>query len=217
MKDVFDPINHGFIIAALIGFLVLLVTSISLAAPDVLQQEQGNQLSVVRLPVIGVVMRLIGIGEVPVLFLLGIYLFIIGIVGWSGNLFCLFVLGFYPSEGLFWWVIRLMGILIAWVFTLVVRKLRKLLKTKTVDLIPERLIGVRGEIVKVGQDGIFEISVYDEIGRFSLQVGCVLWENALETDLKVGDKVYIVDLLSSRYYAVVKFDGPDQLKAMSRN
>jgi hypothetical protein len=161
-------------------------------------------------------MKLIGIGELPILFLLGIYLFIIGIVGWAGNLFCLVVLGFYPSSGVLWWIIRLTGIFITWVFTLIVRKLRKLLKTHTVALIPERLIGTSGEITGVWQNGIFQVVVYDEIGRFSLHILCVLWENATETDLKVGEKVYIIDLLSSRYYAVVKFGSSDQLKAISK-
>jgi hypothetical protein len=73
MNSIFDPVNQGFIIAALMGFLVLLVASITVAAPDLLGEEQGYQLPILRLPVLGFLMRFIGIGEVPLLFLLGIY------------------------------------------------------------------------------------------------------------------------------------------------
>ena len=215
MNGIFDPVNQGFIIAALMGFLVLLVASITVAAPDLLGEEQGYQLPILRLPVLGLLMRLIGIGEVPILFLLGIYPFIIGIVGWTGNLFCLVFLGFYPSSGSLWWLIRLSGVFVAWVFTLVVRKLRKLLRTQTVDLIPERLIGTSGEILAVLGNGVLQVSVYDEIGKFSLHIFCVPWENATELDFAVGNKVYIVDMLGPRHCSIVKLDSADQLKVMS--
>jgi hypothetical protein len=215
MNGIFDPVNQGFIIAALMGFLVLLVASVTVAAPDLLGQEQGYQLPILRLPLLGFLLRLIGIGQVPVLFLLGIYPFIIGIVGWTGNLFCLIFLNFYPSSGTLWWLVRLSGIFVAWVFILIVAKLRKLLTTQTVNLIPERLIGTSGEILAVLGNGVIQVCVYDEIGKFSLHIFCVPWENATELDFAVGNKVYIVDMLGHRHYSIVKLDSADQLKVIS--
>jgi hypothetical protein len=215
MNGIFDPVNHGFIIAALMGFLVLLVASISVAAPDLLGEEHGRKLPMLRVPVVGWLMKFIGVGEVPILFLLGIYPFIIGIVGWAGNLFCLVFFGFYPSSGVLWWLVRLSGIFVAWVFALVAGKLRRLLRTHTVELIPERLIGTSGEVLAVLGNGVLQVSVYDEIGKFSLHLFCVPWEDATETDFEVGSQVYIVDLLGPRHYSVVKLDSADQWKAMS--
>jgi hypothetical protein len=196
------------------GFLLLLVAIISVAAPDLLGKEQGRQLPLLRVPVVGWLMKLIGVGEVPLLFLLGIYPFTIGIVGWAGNLFCRVFFGFYPSSGVWWWIVRLSGVFVAWVFAFAAGKLRRLLRTHTVELIPERLIGTSGEVLAVLGNGGLQVSVYDEIGKFSLHVFCVPWQEATETDFEVGSQVYIVDLLGSRHYAVVKLDSADRLKAM---
>lgn len=216
MNYIFAQINHGFIIAILMGFLILLIAVISMAAPDLLGEQLGKKMTILQLPLIGFILSLMGVGDVPILFLLGIYPLIIGIIGLTGNLIYLLLFNGQSLTPIWWWSIRLIGLIFTIIFVKITGKLRKLLlKTHTVQLLPERLIGTSGEILSILTNGLIEISIYDEVGRFSIHVLGSPWERATDLNFEIGNKVYLVDLISPRHYSIVKFDSEDQLKVLS--
>lgn len=194
------------------GFLLLLIATITAVAPDLLGEEINRKLSILNTPVIGVIFSLFGIGKVPLFFLLGIYPFIIGIIGLTGNLICLLWFNINPSLPLPYLTIRLIGLFFTIIFVDIVGNVRQILRTHTVKLIPERLIGIEGEVSRILANGILEVSVYDEIGRFSLHIFCLPDSQAIDIDFQVGNKVYLVDFLEPNYYSVVKLNSIDYLK-----
>ena len=97
MSSPFDPINRGFIIIAIVGLMLLLMSVFTAAAPDLIEDEQQKRLPILRIPIIGFLLALLGVGEVPILFLLGIYPFMIGTIGWGGNLIWHWYYDVYPT------------------------------------------------------------------------------------------------------------------------
>ncbi|BAQ59996.1 hypothetical protein GM3708_402 [Geminocystis sp. NIES-3708] len=194
------------------GFLLLLIATITALAPDLLGEEINRKLSILNIPLIGVIFSIFGIGKLPLFFLLGIYPFIIGIIGLTGNLVCLLWLNINPSLPIPYFIIRFIGIFSTIIFIDIVGNLRHILRTHTVQLIPERLIGIEGEVSRILANGVLEVSVYDEIGRFSLHVFCLPYSQAIDIDFQIGNKVYLVDFLEPNYYSVVKLNGIDYLK-----
>ncbi|WP_041933167.1 hypothetical protein [Gloeothece verrucosa] len=217
MTSPFDPINRGFIIIAIVGLMLLMVAVLTGAAPDLIEDEGEKRLFILRIPLIGPLLALLGVGEVPILFLLGIYPFMIGTVGWSGNLLWHWYYNVYPTTSPGWWVVRLIGVVLARGFTFIAGRLRRLLKTHTVaeKMIPERFIGITGKVLAVLGNGMLEVGVHDDLGKCLVQIYCLPWENATDKSFAVGDQVYIVDLIAPRRYSVVKFDSEDQMRTMA--
>lgn len=213
----FDSINHGLIIMVIVGFMLLVMAVFTALAPNVKQQDKP--LALLRLPLIGWILSFFGIGEVSLLFLLGIYPFIIGSIGWGGNLLWYWYFGSYPTSKVEWWLIRLVGFVIARIFICIAGKLKIILRTYTVAkaMIPERFIGTTGNVIAILGNGILEVNIYDELVKCQVQLYCLPWENASETHFIVGDKVYVVDLIAPRRYSVVKFDSEDQLRVLGFN
>ncbi|MBL1208371.1 hypothetical protein [Geminocystis sp. GBBB08] len=212
MNIIFDSVNYGFILAIIMGFLLLLIAIITAIAPDLLGEEINRKLSILNIPIIGVIFSLFGIGKLPLIFLLGIYPFIIGIIGLTGNLICLLWLNINPSLPIPYLTVRFIGLFSTIIFIDIVGNLRQILRTHTVQLIPERLIGIEGEVSRILANDILEVSVYDEIGRFSLHVFCLPHSPAIDIDFHIGNKVYLVDFLEPNYYSVVKLNSIDHLK-----
>jgi hypothetical protein len=215
----FDPINQGLIIIALVGLMLILVSVITRMAPDLIGEPENNQPFLLRLPVIGWFLSLLGVGEVPLLFLLGIYPFFIGTVGWGGNLLWYWYFATYPTTDSQLLLIRLSGAFLARCVIIVAGKLKKILRTYTVadKMIPERFIGTKGTVFAVLSNGILEVNIYDEVGKCIVQLYCLPWESAFDQSFAVGDQVYIVDLTAPRRYSVVKLDSDDQLRALQIN
>ncbi|WP_144439447.1 hypothetical protein [Geminocystis sp. NIES-3709] len=203
--------------AIIMGFLLLVVSTLTAVAPDLLGEQINKKLSILNIPIIGFILSIFGIGKVPLVFLLGIYPFMIGIVGLTGNLICLLWLNINPSLPIPYLSIRLIGLFFTIIFIDIVGNLRKILRTHTVKLIPERIIGIEGEVSCILANGILEVSVYDEIGRFSLHVFCLPYSQAIDIDFQVGNKVYLVDFLEPNYYSIVKLNSIDHLKLNHSN
>ncbi|MCU0536547.1 MAG: hypothetical protein MUD14_21880 [Hydrococcus sp. Prado102] len=219
MSSPFDPINRGLIIIALVGLTILILAVFTAAAPDLIEDEPQKRLPILRIPLIGSVLALFGVGEVPILFLLGIYPFAIGTMGWGGNLLWYWYYGTYPTTSPGWWLVRLAGIVVARIFIFIAGRFRRLLRTHTAagEMIPERFIGMKGDVLAVLGNGTSEVAIYDNIGKCQVQIYCVPWENATDKAFKVGDRVYIVDFIAPRRYAIVKFDSEDLLRAIALN
>ncbi|ACK66470.1 hypothetical protein PCC8801_2460 [Rippkaea orientalis PCC 8801] len=217
VPSIFEPVNQGFIIMAIVGFLLIVLAALTVAAPDLIKADSAQRPPLLRIPLVGLLLALIGVGSVPLLFLLGIYPFMIGMVGWSGNLWWYWQNGVYPTLPPESWIIKAAGVILARLFIAVVGHFKPLLKTHTIaeQLIPERLIGSRGTILSVLGKGLIEVNVYDNFGRFYVQIYGFAWENATDLDFKVGDNVYIVDLIAPRRYTFVKADSNDELEVIT--
>lgn len=217
MTPPFDPISRGFIIIALVGLMLLILAVFTAAAPDLIEDGRGKRLPILRIPILGLFLALLGVGEMPILFLLGIYPFMIGMVGWGGNLLWLMYYGEYPTTSPGWWLVRGAGVVMARIIVFIAGRIRRLLRTYTVaeELIPERFIGITGEVLSVLGNGMTEVLVEDALGKCQAQLYCLPWEKATDTLFKVGDKVYILDLIAPRRYSMVKVDSEDQLRAIA--
>jgi hypothetical protein len=217
MNSPFDPINRGFIIIALVGLTILILAVFTAAAPDWLEDERQNRLLVFSIPLVSPLLNFFGVGEVPILFWLGIYPFAIGTIGWGVNLLWYWYFGAYPTSSLGWWLVRLSGLIVARILIFIAGRFRRLLRTHTVaqEMIPERFIGMKGDILAILGNGTSEVAVYDSVGKCLVQIYCILWENATDRILKVGDRVYIVDLIAPRRYSIVKCDSEDFLRAIA--
>lgn len=217
MASIFDPINQGFIIMALVGFLLIILAVFTGAAPDLIKAESAKRPPLLRIPFFGLLLALIGVGSMPILFLLGIYPFMVGIVGWSGNLWWYWHNGSYPTFPPESWIIKGAGFILARILVGIFGHFRPLLKTHTIaeQLIPERFIGSKGKILSVLGEGLMEVNVYDSVGKYYVQIYGLPWEKASDRQFQVGDQVYIISLVAPRRYAIVKADSYDELKAMS--
>ncbi|MFM7384351.1 MAG: hypothetical protein ACKO1W_15060 [Microcystaceae cyanobacterium] len=215
-SELVAPPNRGFIIMTLVGFLLILLAVVTGAAPDLIKSEESKVPPLLRIPLIGWLLALLGVGEVPILFLLGIYPFMVGLTGWSANLLWLSQTGFYPTLPPATWLIRSIGFLLARFLVGIMGHFQPLLKTQTVaeKLIPERFIGTKGQVLGVLGGGLLEVNVYDDWGKCSVQIYGLPWEKASDQTFAVGDRVYIVDLVAPRRYALVKADSNDELKAL---
>lgn len=217
MASPFDPSNQGLVVMVMVGFMLLILAVLTAAAPDLIEDERGKKLPILRVPLVGIFLALLGVGEMPILFLLGIYPFMIGIVGWAGNLIWHSYYGTYPSTGQGWWIVRIAGLVMARIMILIAGRIRGLLRTYTVaeDLIPERFIGVTGQVLAVLGNGIIEVAVDDNLGKCQVQIYCFPWEKAIDKVFDVGEQVYIVDLIAPRRYSIVKLDSEDQLRVIN--
>ncbi len=217
MSFLFDPRNRGFIIMAIVGLMLLFLAVITATAPGLIGDEKGRKQPTIRISLVGFFLSIFGVGEVPILFLLGIYPFMIGTVGWGTNLLWYRYFGTYPTTPLGWWIVHLSGFFVARIFIWVAGKLRWLLRTHTVAdaLIPERFIGKKGNVLAILNNEMLEVSVDDEVAKCQVQIYCFPWENAVDKTFHVGDQVYIVDLIAPRRYSVVKFDSEDELRAIA--
>ncbi|MDJ0510247.1 MAG: hypothetical protein QNJ64_13475 [Crocosphaera sp.] len=97
MNYLFAPVNQGLIIMAIVGLLLMLLAIVTGLAPDLMQGESGTVPPLLRIPILGFFLSFLGVGSVPLLFLLGVYPFMIGVVGWSGNLWWYWHQGVYPN------------------------------------------------------------------------------------------------------------------------
>ncbi len=210
--------NQGLIIMAIIGLLLMILAILTGFAPDLMQGESATVPPLLRIPLFGLLLALIGVGSAPILFLLGVYPFMVGMVGWSGNLWWHWQNGVYPtiSESL---MLKSVGLMLARLLISIFAQFKPLLKTQTKaeQLIPERFIGSKGTILCILGDGIMEVNVYDSVGQYSVQIYGLPWENASDRHFTVGDQVYILGLISPRRYAVVKADSYDELRAISHS
>lgn len=204
---------------ALVGFLLILLAVVTGAAPDLIKGEESNAPPLVRIPVFGWLLALLGVGQVPILLLLGIYPFMVGLMGWSANLFWVNQTGSYPTLPPAPWIIRGSGLVLARFLVGIVGHFKPLLKTQTVaeKLIPERFIGTKGNVLSVLGNGLLEVNVYDDWGKCSVQIYGFSWEKATDQTFQVGDRVYIVDLIAPRRYAFVKADSNDELNALVKH
>lgn len=200
----------------LVGFLLILLAVMTGAAPDLIKREEAKDPPLLRIPLMGWLLALLGVGEVPILFLLGIYPFMVGLTGWSANLLWFRQTSSYPTLPPAPWLIRGSGLMLARFLVGITRRFRPLLKTQTVaeKLIPERFIGTKGQVLGVLGGGLLEVNVYDDWGKCSVQIYGLPWEKASDQAFAVGDRVYVVDLVAPRRYALVKADSNDELKAL---
>lgn len=202
---------------ALVGLMLLMLAVLTAAAPDLIGDEKEQRLPILRIPLVGSVLSIFGVGEVPILFLLGIYPFMSGTVGWGVNLLWYWYFGAYPQTRIGWSVVHLSGFFLARGFIWVAGQLRGILRTHTVAeaLIPERFIGATGKVLAILANEMLEVSVHDEYGKCLVQIYCVPWASASEQTFRIGDQVYIVDLIAPRRYSVVKFESEDELRAIA--
>jgi hypothetical protein len=207
MISLFDPVNQGLIIIAVVGFMLLILSVLTGAAPDLIADRENDRLPLLRIPLIGLLLSLIGVGEVPIVFLLGIYPFMIGTLGLGVNLLWYWHFQTYPLHS-DWLIVYLPGILTARIFIFIAGKIRRVLKTYTVakQMIPERFIGKTGKVIAALGNDLMEVNVYDELGKCQVQLYCLSCEKIAEQNLKIGDQVYIVDLIAPRRYSIIKFD-----------
>ncbi len=214
MTYLFDPANQGFIIMAIVGLFLMMLAIMTGLAPDLIKRESATFPPLLRIPILGLLLGCIGVGSVPILFLLGVYPFMVGIVGWSGNLWWYWSYGVYPNttEG-FW--LKAIGLMLARLLISLFAQIKPLLKTQTKaqHLIPERFIGSKGTILSVLADELMEVNVYDTVGQYYVQIYALPWENASDRQFEVGEQVYILALVAPRRYAVVKADSYDELRA----
>jgi hypothetical protein len=215
-SELVAPPNRGFIIMTLVGLLLILLAVVTGVAPDLIKSEEAKAPPLLRIPVVGWLLALLGVGEVPILFLLGIYPFMVGLTGWSTNLLWFGQTGSYPTLPPAPWLIRGIGFVLARLLVGITGHFRPLLKTQTVaeKLIPERFIGTKGQVLGVLGGGLLEVNVYDDWGKCSVQIYGLPWEKASDQTFMVGDRVYVVDLVAPRRYALVKADSNDELKAL---
>lgn len=208
MISLFDPVNRGLIIIALVGFMLLILSILTAAAPDLIADRENDRLPILRIPLVGLLLSLIGVGEVPIVFLLGIYPFMIGTLGWGVNLLWYWRFQTYPSFSSDWLIVYLPGILTARIFIFIAGKIRRVLKTYTVakQMIPERFIGKTGKVIAALGNDLIEVNVYDELSKCQVQLKCLSCEKIAEQNFKIGDQVYIVDLIAPRRYSIIKFD-----------
>ncbi|MEA5535420.1 hypothetical protein [Crocosphaera sp. XPORK-15E] len=211
------PANQGLIIMAIIGLLLMILAILTGFAPDLMEGE-STTVPLLRIPVFGLLLALVGVGSAPILFLLGIYPFMIGMIGWGGNLWWHWQYGLYPNvtES---FIIKGVGLMLARLLVGIFAHFKPLLKTHTTaeQLIPERFIGCKGKVLSVLGEELMEINVYDTVGQYSVQIYGLPWENASDRHFQVGDQVYILGLVSPRRYAVVKADSYDEMKAIKDN
>ncbi|NJP21071.1 MAG: hypothetical protein HC763_21055, partial [Hydrococcus sp. CRU_1_1] len=125
MNSPFDPINRGFIIIALVGLTILILAVFTAAAPDWLEDERQNRLLVFSIPLVSPLLNFFGVGEVPILFWLGIYPFAIGTIGWGVNLFWYWYFGAYPTSSLGWLIVRLSGLIVARILIFICRTIQR--------------------------------------------------------------------------------------------
>ena len=216
--SLFASPNQGFIIMAIVGLLLMLLAIMTGLAPDLIKRESAPFPPLLRIPIVGFFLGSIGVGSVPILFLLGVYPFMVGIVGWSGNLWWYWYQGVYPSSTEAF-RIKVIGLMLARLLIALFAQIKPLLKTQTLaqHLTPERLIGSKGKVLSVLGDELMEVNVYDTVGKYYVQIYALPWEKAGDRQFQVGEEVYILGLVAPRRYAVVKADSYDELKAIRGN
>ncbi|MDJ0598569.1 MAG: hypothetical protein QNJ37_06990 [Crocosphaera sp.] len=62
---------------AIVGLLLMILAIVTGLAPELMQGESATLPPLLRIPIVGLCLSWIGVGSVPVLFLLGVYPFMV--------------------------------------------------------------------------------------------------------------------------------------------